>query len=98
MKILVVAESINIEDSSGSKANVALINNLVEVGFEVVVYHYTRKDIQLKDVKCFSISEGKTNLMYILSRSQRVFSRHFKVNLAPFFEEFFGFSFTFLTI
>jgi hypothetical protein len=95
MKILVVAESINIEDSSGSKANVALINNLVEVGFEVVVYHYTRKDIQLKDVKCFSISEGKTNLMYILSRSQRVFSRHFKVNLAPFFEEFFGFSFTF---
>jgi hypothetical protein len=95
MKILVVAESINIDDSSGSKANVALINNLVEAGFDVLVYHYTRKDIQLKDVKCFSIAERKTNLMYVLSRSQRVFSRHFKVNLAPFFEGVFGFSFTF---
>jgi hypothetical protein len=95
MKILVVAESINIEDSSGSKANVALINNLVDVGFEVVVYHYTRKIIQLKDVKCFPIPERKANLMYLLSRSQRVFSRHFKVNLAPFFEKLLGFSFTF---
>ena len=29
-KILVVVDSINVNDSSGSKANVALINNLVE--------------------------------------------------------------------
>ncbi|WP_310557747.1 UDP-glycosyltransferase [Flavobacterium sp.] len=95
MKILVVVDSIDIEDSSGSKANVALINNLVEAGFDVLVYHYTQKKIQLHNVKCFSIPERKVNIMYILSRSQRLFTRHFKVNLALFFEKFFGFSFTF---
>jgi hypothetical protein len=95
MKILVVAESVNIEDSSGSKANVALINNLVEVGFEVVVYHYTRKNIQLNGVTCIAIKELKYNLFYFLSRSQRLLQRHLKVNLSPFLEGIFGFSFTF---
>ncbi|PWB21808.1 UDP-glycosyltransferase [Flavobacterium sp. HTF] len=94
-KILIVVDSINIEDSSGSKANVALINNLQEAGFEVLVYHYTRKNINLKNVNTFEIPEIKSNISYFLSRSQRVFSRHFKVNLAPFFEKRFGFSFTF---
>ncbi len=95
MKILVVAESINIEDSSGSKANVALINNLVEVGFEVIVYHYTLKNIQLQGATCVAIPELKYNLFYILSRSQRLLQRHLKVKFSSFLEEVFGFSFTF---
>ena len=41
MKILVVVDSINIEDSSGSKANVALIHNLVVAGYDVLVYKDT---------------------------------------------------------
>jgi len=94
-KILVVVDSINVNDSSGSKANVALINNLVEGGFDILVYHYTRINIQLKNVDCISIPEKKITLLYFLSRSQRVFTKLSKLNLAPFFEKIFGFSFTF---
>jgi hypothetical protein len=95
MKILVVVDSINIEDSSGSKANVALIHNLVEAGFEVLVYHYTLKNIQLKGVNCFAIPEIKHGLLYFLSRFQRVLQRTFNLHLHHFLEGIFGFSFTF---
>lgn len=94
-KVLVVVDSINIEDSSGSKANVALIHNLAVAGFEVSVYHYTRKNIQLEGVDCYSIPEIKYSPLYLLSRLQRVFQRNLKVNFAPFLEGLFGFSFTF---
>lgn len=95
MKILVVAESINIEDSSGSKVNVALIHNLAAAGFEVLVYHYTRKEIQLEGIACISITEIKYSPMYFLSRLQRVLQRNTGINTVPFFERIFGFSFTF---
>jgi hypothetical protein len=95
MKILVVVDSINIEDSSGSKANVALIHNLVEAGFEVLVYHYTLKNIQLKGVKCFAIPEIQYSPLYFLSRFQRVLQRTFNLHLHHFLEGIFGFSFTF---
>lgn len=95
MKILVVVDSINIEDSSGSKANVALIRNLTEAGFEVLVYHYTLKNIKIDGVTSFSIPEIKFSSLYFLSRLQRVFQRNFNLNLAPFLEKLFGFSFTF---
>ncbi|MBF4470304.1 UDP-glycosyltransferase [Flavobacterium sp. HJJ] len=94
-KVLVVVDSINIEDSSGSKVNVALIQNLATAGFEVLVYHYTRKNIQLEGVDCYSIPEIKYCPLYFLSRLQRVLQRNMKVNLAPFLESLFGFSFTF---
>ena len=95
MKILVVVDSINIEDSSGSKANVALIHNLAEAGFEVLVYHYTLKDIQLLGVSCYAIPEIKYSPLYFLSRLQRVLARKLNWNLMPFLEKRFGFSFTF---
>ncbi len=95
MKILVVVDSINIEDSSGSKANVALITNLVAAGFDVLVYHYTLKIIELEGVRCYAIPEIKYSSLYFLSRLQRVLARNFNWNLAPFFEKRFGFSFTF---
>jgi hypothetical protein len=95
MKILVVVDSINIADSSGSKANVALINNLVEAGFKVLVYHYTLKNIQLQGVNCFAIPEIKYSPLYLLSRIQRILSRNLNLNIAPFLEQLFGFSFTF---
>lgn len=95
MKILVVVDSINMEDSSGSKANVALIHNLVECGYEVLVYHYTLKNSQIPGVTCFAIPEIKCSPLYFLSRMQRVLQRNFNSNVAPFFEQVFGFSFTF---
>jgi hypothetical protein len=95
MKILIVVDSINIEDSSGSKANVALINNLSEAGFEILVYHYTLKDIQLKNIRTFVISEIKLGAYYYLSRFFRVVNRKLKINFGPFIEKTIGFSFTF---
>lgn len=95
MKILVVVDSINIEDSSGSKANVAFINNLVEAGFDVLVYHYTLKNIQLKGVNVYAIPEIKYRSLYFLSRLQRFLRGRFSINVAPFVDQLVGFSFTF---
>jgi len=94
-KILIVAESINVEDSSGSKANVAMIQNLQKAGFQVLVLHYTRKDINLSGIKCISIEEHKFSINYLLSRTQRKIQHWFKVNLARHLEPRYGFSFTF---
>ena len=94
-QILVVVDSINIDDSSGSKANVALIENLSAIGYPITVLHYTMKRIELDGVKCISIPEKKFNIIYVLSRLQRFIQRYLNVNLAKYLEPFFGFSFTF---
>ncbi|WP_272023347.1 UDP-glycosyltransferase [Olleya namhaensis] len=95
VKILVVSESIDIEDSSGSKVNVALILNLAKLGYDVKVLHYSRKNIELDGVTCVSIPEIKFSINYILSRFQRVFQRVTKKNVSRFLERNFGHSFTF---
>ncbi|MFV8226690.1 UDP-glycosyltransferase [Christiangramia aquimixticola] len=94
-KILIIAESINVEDSSGSKANVALILNLHKAGYKLLVLHYTRKSIQLPNIECVEIQEKKTSVNYFLSRLQRKIQHGFGVNLAQYLEPKFGFSFTF---
>ena len=94
-RILVVAESININDSSGSKANVALIRNLQRAGYELLVLHYTRKNIRLDGIKCRSISENRSSLSFFLSRIQRKLQHWLNLNLAKYLEPIFGFSFTF---
>lgn len=93
--ILVVVESIDVDDSSGSKANVAIICNLINVGYEVLVMHYTRKDIQIVGARCIAITERKFNATYFLSRFQRKLQHWFDLNLAKHLEPLFGFSFTF---
>lgn len=95
MRILIVVDSINIEDSSGSKANVALIKNLKKAGFELMIYHYSRKEIKLDGIACVSIKEIKFSFMYFLSRTQREISKITKININPKIESLFGFSFTF---
>jgi hypothetical protein len=93
-KILVVAESINVDDSSGSKANVALIQNLYKAGFNVLVYHYTRKEIQLEGIPCVPIKEKRWTGLFFLSRVERYIRKIFKVQLNKPLEKIFGFSFT----
>ncbi|WP_298247540.1 UDP-glycosyltransferase [uncultured Christiangramia sp.] len=95
IKILVVVESIDVEDSSGSKANVALIENLHKEGFELLVLHYTRKEIFLPGIKCVAIKEKKWNYLYFLSRSQRRIQNDLKIIINKPLENTFGFSFTF---
>ncbi|WP_136669281.1 glycosyltransferase family 4 protein [Flavobacterium sp. H122] len=95
MKILVVVDSIDVNDSSGSKANVALIQNLAACGFEVCVLHYTQKNIILDAVTCVAVPEKKWNYLYVLSRTERLFTRLTKISLNKYLEQWFGFSFTF---
>jgi len=94
-RILILVDSIDVNDSSGSKANVALIKNLATIGYAITVYHYTQKDIQLQGTTCISIREKKYTPLYFLSRTQRIIQRYFKVNLAIHLEPIFGFSFTY---
>lgn len=93
--LLIVVESLDINDSSATKGRIALINNLHDSGFKLKVYHYTRKAIFLPNIHCVQIPERKWNLMYLFSRMERLFTRWTGINLNPFLEGFFGFSFTF---
>jgi len=93
-KILIVVESIDVEDSSGSKANVALIQNLHKAGFEVLVYHYTRKEIQLPGITCMAIKEKRWSGLFFLSRMERYIRTFLKLSLSKPLEKVFGFSFT----
>jgi hypothetical protein len=94
-KIIILAESIDKNDSSCSKGNVALIENLKKAGFDITVYDYTRKKIILKDIECHPIKEIKWGVNYLLSRTQRVLQRNLNINFNSFLEQIFGFSFTF---
>ena len=95
MRILVVSESINVEDSSGSKVNVSMIKNLFAAGYQVKVLHYTRKPISIEGIDCVEIKERKRSINYFLSRGQRIIQRYFKIDLSEVLERIFGHSFTF---
>ncbi len=94
-KILIVVDSIDVNDSSASKGRVALIKNLHTAGFDVKVYHYTQKNIQLPGIECVLIPEKKWSVLFILSRIQRIFTRLTGIHFHKFLEGIFGFSFTF---
>jgi len=94
MKILVISESINVEDSSASKVNVALINNLKKAGFELKVLHYSHKKIDLDGVECVYIKENRFSILFFLSRLVRLFQRKTKIIINDKLEGIFGFSFT----
>ena len=93
-KILVVAESIDVNDSSGTKGRVALIKNMIKIGYDVNVYHYTRKSIQIQGAKCIAIREIKFSWNYFLSRLERQLRYKLKIDLHEIFEKIWGFSFT----
>lgn len=94
MRILVISESINVEDSSASKGRVALIINLKKAGYTLKVLHYSYKEIQLQGIDCVLIKENKFSLLYVLSRIIRVFQRYSKNYINRQLERWFGFSFT----
>src|SRR5690606_26961152 len=95
-KILIVAESIDVEDSSASKGRVALIKNLHKAGFKLQVYHYTRKHIQLEDIPCVAIKENTWSMLFFLSRIERQIRYKLNLKLNKPLEKIFGFSFTLL--
>lgn len=93
-KILVVVESIDIEESSGSKANVALIRNLKKLGLELLIFHYTRKQINIPGVKCIAVKEDRRSLFFFLSRVERYLRIYLNFPVNKQIEKLFGFSFT----
>jgi hypothetical protein len=50
-KILIVAESIDVEDSSSTKGRVALIKTLHKLDYQILVYHYSLKKLHLEGIK-----------------------------------------------
>ncbi|MBA3985669.1 MAG: UDP-glycosyltransferase [Flavobacteriales bacterium] len=93
--ILIISESIDINDSSASKGRVALINNLKKAGFDLKVYHYTRRPIALEGIDCVAITEQKFTFGYVMSKFQLFIRRLTTFNLNPFVEKWIGFSFAF---
>lgn len=93
--VLVIVESIDVNNSSASKGRVALIQNLSKLSIKLTVLHYTRKEIHLQGITCIAIPEKRKSLLFALSRIQRLIQRYFKINLAKRLEPIFGFSFTY---
>ena len=92
--ILVIVDSLNAEDSSGSKVNLAFINSLISEGFSVkVLALVVPKELEL-DAGVILV-KPQMNIIYFLSRIQRRIQRLFNWNLSVFLENIFGFSFTF---
>ncbi|WP_339611386.1 UDP-glycosyltransferase [uncultured Planktosalinus sp.] len=92
-KLLIVSESIDVNDSSASKGRVALIQNLIKAGFHVKVYHFNRKEIELTDLECVSIQEQKSTPWYLLSKLQLLIKRLTGWNANNQIEKKWGFSF-----
>ena len=95
MKVLVIVDSIDKNHSSGAKANVALIENLVAIGYSLTIIHQSATDIQIAGASMRWAKPKKASLTYWLSRSQRIFTRVTAWNINPTIERWFGFSFTF---
>ena len=94
-RILVIVESIDVNDSSASKGRIAFIESFKKAGYLVTVLHYTQKEIKLPGIDCNLINENKTTLNYILSRFQRILFRWFKIDISKYVDSLFGFSFGF---
>lgn len=94
IKILVIAESIDFEASSGAKANIALIKNLIACGYILKVYHYSLKKIPIDGAESISISERRRSVLFFLSRTERYLRYFFNISLNPKIEKEIGFSFT----
>lgn len=93
-KVLIVVESIDVDGSSGAKANVAFINNLHQAGFHLSVYHYSQKNIRLEGIDCIEIKENRRSFLFFLSRLERYIRYFFKIEPNKQLEKIFGFSFT----
>lgn len=94
-KILVVIESLDVNDSSGTKGRVALLQSFIKAGYNITVLHYSQVEISINGMECISVKEKKGNLLFLLSRAQRLLYRWFKIDIGPRVDSKFGFSFGF---
>jgi hypothetical protein len=67
---------------------------LHKAGFNLLVYHYTRREIHLSGIRCIAIKEKRGSILFLLSRIERYIRILFKISLNRRLEQIFGFSFT----
>lgn len=94
--ILAILESLDVNDSSGTKGRVALLQSFAKAGYRVTALHYTQKKIELEGIECISVKEHTLSGWYLLSRIQRVLYRWFGIKMGNTVERLIGFSFGFL--
>ena len=94
LQILVAVESIDVNDSSGTKGRVALIQNLIALGYTLTVLHYTQKPMEIKGAHCVAIPENRRSWYFFMSRLQRYIYRWFGYNISERQERRNGFSYT----
>ncbi|WP_115461515.1 glycosyltransferase family protein [Winogradskyella aurantiaca] len=94
-RILILAESIDIDKSSGVKGRLALIQAFQKLDYAITVLHYSQKDIDLEGISCMAVYESKSSFLYVLSRIQRLLNRWFGWDLSDVVDKLFGFSFGF---
>ncbi len=95
MKLLIVADTLDVNASSGAKGRLAFINSLVQSGYHCTVYHYSRIPVLINGVKkCVEIPEAKASLYYWLAKTQVLLQRVLKTNFNHWIEHKRGFSFT----
>jgi hypothetical protein len=92
--LLIAVESIDVNDSSGTKGRVALIQNMVKLGYDLTVLHYTQKEVSIPGTSCVFIKENRRSWNFLMSRVQRYLYRWFKWNISEYQERRTGFSFT----
>lgn len=95
-KILVAVESIDVDDSSGTKGRVALIKNMAKAGYDITVLHYTQKEMTLHGTHCIAVKENRSSRHFLLSRIQRYIYRWFTYNIGIRQERRHGFSYTWI--
>lgn len=93
MKILVVADTLDVNSSSGAKGRIALIKALNKCNFDLKVLHYSRKSIHLKGILIEDIVEKRNTFTFIVSKIVILLKKLFNYNLKPWIEKKNGFSF-----
>jgi hypothetical protein len=97
MRCLFLAETIDINASSGAKGRIALIYAFKSLGYQLVVYHYSNKAISLDGIECHHIKEHKWSVLYLLSRVHRLSIRWFNFDFGKYIDSWLGFSFGFFS-
>ena len=92
-KILILIESINLNDSSGIKGRLSLIKNLAQLGHNLKVYHLDTSNPIIDGVETLALSRNKTSAFYWLARLKTLFSKG-GLNFNRYVEERYGFSFS----
>lgn len=92
-KILILTESIDVNDSSGAKANLGLIQNIKQIGHQVKVLHLDESFTEKPSFDAKAIGRYKSSTFFWLSKLN-TFLKKFGIKLNKWVEPKLGFSFS----